>query len=144
MTEPRWAGVRFIQGLLDGPPSTALGLSLEDYELGAGDLSGTPIEELVPDYGILDQINYNYGVHDAYFGYASRGCVRKCSFCGVPKLEGAQREAPPLTNLVEGICETVWCEEGPRAHGQQHHGVISIQGGNRRDTGSGIHRREPN
>ena len=103
LAEPRWAGVRFIRGLLDGAPSTALGLSQEDYELGAEDLSGTPIEELVPDYEILDQIDYKYGVHDAYFGYASRGCVRKCSFCGVPKLEGAQREAPPLTNLVEGI-----------------------------------------
>ena len=42
----------------------------------------------------------------AYFGYASRGCVRKCAFCGVPKLEGAQRDMPPLTNLVEGVNAT--------------------------------------
>ena len=103
LNESRWAGVRFIQGLLDGPPAAALALSARDYEFGADDLTGTPIEELVPDYGILDQINYHYPVHDAYFGYASRGCVRKCSFCGVPKLEGAQREMPPLTNLVEGV-----------------------------------------
>ncbi len=101
--EPRWAGVRFIKGLLDGPPAASLTLSAEDYEFGADDLTGTPIEELVPDYGILDHIDYGYPVHDAYFGYASRGCVRKCSFCGVPKLEGAQREMPPLTNLVEGV-----------------------------------------
>lgn len=103
LNEARWAGVRFIRGLLDGPPATALGLSADDYEFGADDLTGTAIEELVPDYGILDQIGYNYPVHDAYFGYASRGCVRNCSFCGVPKLEGAQREMPPLTNLIEGI-----------------------------------------
>ena len=105
LNEPRWAGVRFIRGLLDGPPAVALALSADDYEFGADDLTGTPIEELVPDYNILDQINYNYPVHDAYFGYASRGCVRKCSFCGVPKLEGAQREMPPLTNLVEKVTE---------------------------------------
>ena len=105
LNEPRWAGVRFVKGLLDGPPAASLSLSAEDYEFGADDLTGSPIEEQVPDYSILGQIDYNYPVHDAYFGYASRGCVRKCSFCGVPKLEGAQREMPPLTNLVEGITE---------------------------------------
>ena len=101
--EPRWAGVRFIKGLLDGPPAKALRLSKDNYDFGADDLGSTPVEELVPDYGILDQINYRYPVHDAYFGYASRGCVRKCAFCGVPKLEGAQREMPPLTSLVNGV-----------------------------------------
>lgn len=101
--EPRWAGVRFIQGLLDGAPAQALELSLDNCDFGADDLTGTPIEELVPDYGILDQTDYTYPVRDAYFGYASRGCVRKCAFCGVPKLEGDQREMPPLTNLVNGI-----------------------------------------
>ncbi len=101
--EPRWAGVRFIKGLLDGPPASSLGLSHENFDFGADDLEGIPIEERVPDYGILDQIEYKYPVRDAYFGYASRGCVRKCSFCGVPKLEGAQREMPPLSQLVDGI-----------------------------------------
>ena len=66
-------------------------------------MDSTPIEELVPDYGILDQINYAYPVHDAYFGYASRGCIRKCAFCGVPKLEGGQREMPPLAKLINGV-----------------------------------------
>ena len=105
LNEPRWAGVRFIKGLLDGPPALALALSADDYEFGADDLIGKPIEELVPDYSILNHIDYSYPVNDAYFGYASRGCVRKCSFCGVPKLEGAQRDMPPLTNLVEGVTE---------------------------------------
>ena len=103
ISEPRWAGVRFIKGLLDGPPAESLVLSEDDHDFGTDDLTGAPIEERVPDYGILDQIEYGYPVHDAYFGYASRGCVRNCSFCGVPKLEGAQREMPPLSNLVEGV-----------------------------------------
>ena len=105
LNESRWAGVRFVKGLLDGPPAASLGLSAEGLEFGADDLTGSPIEELVPDYSILGQVDYSYPVNDAYFGYASRGCVRKCSFCGVPKLEGAQREMPPLTNLVEGVTE---------------------------------------
>ena len=103
--EPRWAGVRFIKGLLDQPPALSLQLSAEDGDSGADDITGTPIEELVPDYSILDHIPYVYPVRDAYFGYASRGCVRKCSFCGVPKLEGPQREMPPITSLIVGIDE---------------------------------------
>ena len=102
-SEPRWAGVRFIKGLLVGAPATALKLSAADCDFGADDLHGSPIEERTPDYGILSDIRYTYPVRDAYFGYASRGCVRKCAFCGVPKLEGPQREMPPLTELVNGI-----------------------------------------
>ena len=101
--EPRWAGVRFIKGLLVGAPATALQLSPTDCDFGADDLYANPIEERTPDYEILSDIRYTYPVRDAYFGYASRGCVRKCKFCGVPKLEGAQREMPPLTELVNGI-----------------------------------------
>ena len=101
--EPRWAGVRFIKGLLDGPPATALQLSAADCDFGADDLDGRPIEETPPNYEILRDTSYTYPVRDAYFGYASRGCVRKCSFCGVPKLEGAQREMPPLSELINGI-----------------------------------------
>ena len=105
VSEPRWAGVRFIKGLLDNPPAVSLRLSAVDYDFGADDLTGTPIEELVPDYSIMEHIEYSYPVRDAYFGYASRGCVRKCSFCGVPKLEGALREMPPLSQLVDGVTE---------------------------------------
>ena len=107
VSEPRWAGVRFITGLLDASPAAALRLSAADGDFGADDLDGTPIEELVPDYSILDQISnsYTYPVNDAYFGYASRGCVRKCAFCGVPKLEGPQREMPPLAQLVRGVSD---------------------------------------
>ncbi len=105
VSEPRWSGVRFVKGLLDGPPATALMLSEDNCDFGADDVSSLPIERNVPDYGILDHIEYKYPVHDAYFGYASRGCVRKCSFCGVPALEGGLREMPPLSNLVHGIAQ---------------------------------------
>ena len=103
--EPRWAGVRFIKGLLDQSAALSLQLSAEDGDFGADDIAGPAIEELVPDYGILEHVPYVYPVRDAYFGYASRGCVRKCSFCGVPKLEGGQREMPPITSLVRGVDE---------------------------------------
>ncbi len=103
LEESRWRGVRFIKGLLDKPPAAALHLDEYDGDFYANDRDAVPIEDLTPDYDILDQIEYKYPVRDAYFAYASRGCIRKCHFCGVPKLEGALREGAPLTALIEQI-----------------------------------------
>lgn len=107
LAETKWRGVRVIKGLLGEAPAIALQLDDFSEELYSDDRNGTPIEDLIPDYSILDQIKdqYVYPVHDAYFAYASRGCVRKCHFCGVPKLEGAQRDAQSITELVRGIEE---------------------------------------
>jgi hypothetical protein len=103
LVEPRWRGVRFIQGLLDKAPALSLQLDEFSGDFYADDVTGTPIEDLTPDYSILDQIEYRYPVSDAYFAYASRGCIRKCHFCGVPKLEGPQRDASSLTQLVKSV-----------------------------------------
>jgi len=102
-SRPAWQGIRFIQGLLTGSPSKALQLDEYSEELYSDDHHGPAIEDLIPDYGILDQIEYKYPVRDAYFAYASRGCIRKCTFCGVPKLEGDQRDAESITAVVRNI-----------------------------------------
>ena len=101
--EPRWQGIRFIKGLLSSAP--AISLQLDDFaeELYADDINGKPIEDLVPDYSIIDQVNYKYAVWDAYFAYTTRGCIRKCHFCGVPSLEGQQRDTESLTSVVCAI-----------------------------------------
>lgn len=101
--EARWRGVRFITGLLDKAPAISLQLDEFEEELYAEDIDGAPIETLVPDYSILDQIGYQYPVRDAYFLYASRGCIRTCGFCGVPKLEGGLRETPSISAIVREI-----------------------------------------
>lgn len=101
--ERRWRGIRFIKGLLSQAPAVALQLDEYSDELYSDDQHGRPIEDLIPDYGILDQISYRYPVSDAYFAYTSRGCIRKCSFCGVPKLEGTQRDTESLSDVVRGI-----------------------------------------
>lgn len=103
--EPRWSGIRFIKGLLTEAPAVSLELDEFAEELYSDDRSGTPIEDLVPDYSILDQIDYRYPVRDAYFAYASRGCIRKCHFCGVPKLEGMQRDVTSLGAVIKAIAE---------------------------------------
>jgi len=102
-SNPRWRGVRFIKGLLNQPPAISLQLDSFSDELYADDMAGMPIEDHIPDYSILEQIDYKYPVIDAYFSYASRGCVRKCKFCGVPKLEGAQRDTESLSEIINGI-----------------------------------------
>jgi hypothetical protein len=103
LAETKWRGIRFIKGLLKEAPAISLQLDPLSEELYSDDLGGTPIEDRVPDYSILDQVDYTYPVHDAYFTYASRGCVRKCSFCGVPKLEGEQRDTESIADVVQGI-----------------------------------------
>ncbi|HOM35352.1 MAG TPA: hypothetical protein PKZ11_09570, partial [Clostridia bacterium] len=45
------------------------------------------IDELPLDYSILYEIDYIYPANDAYLAYTTRGCVNKCKFCAVPKLE---------------------------------------------------------
>ncbi len=99
----KWRGIRFITGLLSDSPAKSLQLSKRDFY--QEDTKGTPIEDLIPDYSILEQVDYVYPVRDAYFTYASRGCVRSCRFCGVPKLEGAQRDTPSISGIVEGIAK---------------------------------------
>ncbi len=101
--ERNWEGIRFITGLLSKSPAKSLQLGRGDFY--SRDTKSTPIEDLVPDYSILDQVDYDYPVRDAYFAYASRGCVRTCRFCGVPKLEGAQRDMPSISGVVDGIAK---------------------------------------
>ena len=45
------------------------------------------IDSLPQDYSILEEADYKYPSHDAYFAYTTRGCIRHCPFCAVPILE---------------------------------------------------------
>src|SRR6202022_2079875 len=60
--ENRWRGIRFIKGLLNKPPAISLQLNDFEEELYSDDSTSTPIEDLIPDYSILDQITYKYPV----------------------------------------------------------------------------------
>lgn len=53
-------------------------------KLGFGE---KPIADLIPDYDIIQTIDYNYQPESAYFTRVSMGCIRKCKFCAVPILE---------------------------------------------------------
>ena len=86
--EARWRGIRFIKGLLSEAPAKSLQLDDFSDELYAEDDCGTPIEDLIPDYSILEQIDYKYPVSDAYFTYASRGCITEMQFLWCAKARG--------------------------------------------------------
>lgn len=83
-------GIKPIKGLLNCP-----GVLDEHNEI--------IIDELPLDYSILNEIDYKYPENNAYYGYMTRGCVRKCSFCAVWKIEP---KFNPYISLKEKIEET--------------------------------------
>ncbi len=63
------------------------------------------VDSMIPDYSILDEINYKYPTSNAYFAYMTRGCVRKCPFCAVPKIEPFFVEYIPLKKQIQMVSE---------------------------------------
>lgn len=61
------------------------------------------IDVLPLDYDILDDIEYSYGVENNFFSYATRGCPRKCKFCGVKILEP---KFEYTNNIIEQVSYT--------------------------------------
>lgn len=90
-------GIKTTKGLLDKP--------------GTFDKDDTTIIDNLPlDYSILEEIDYKYPDNNAYFAYTTRGCVRKCKFCVVPKLE-------PIFDCCKNITTNIKLAEsrfGPR------------------------------
>lgn len=63
------------------------------------------IDTLPLDYSILEEIDYEYPAHDGYLAYMTRGCVNKCAFCAVPKLEPEYKEYLPIAEQVRWASE---------------------------------------
>lgn len=81
-------GIHPFEGLLDKPGSIDPGDPLI-------------IDRLPLDYSILDEIDYVYPAHNAYFAYMTRGCVNKCKFCAVPRLEPEYCDYISLKEQIE-------------------------------------------
>lgn len=45
------------------------------------------IDQITPDYSILEDTKYKYPFHNAYFLSATKGCGNNCGFCAVQTLE---------------------------------------------------------
>lgn len=61
------------------------------------------IDELPLDYSILEEIEYKYPENNAYYGYTTRGCVRKCEFCAVPIIEPKFVKKVELSSKIDGV-----------------------------------------
>ena len=81
---------RVVTGLLDQKGK----LGYEDDDL---------IEGMLPDYSILEETDYKYPTSNAYFAYATRGCVRRCSFCAVPTIEPEFKHFLSLAEQIEPV-----------------------------------------
>lgn len=71
----------------------------------AGDLDDNDmiIDSLPLDYTILEEIDYKYEMSNAYYGSLTKGCIRHCAFCAVPKLEPVYVEHIPLKERIEAV-----------------------------------------
>lgn len=88
----RETGFATVQGLLN--------------ERGKLCISGDQkIDSMTPDYSILDEISYKYPANDAYYAYMTRGCIRKCKFCAVPKIEPSYVGYIPLKKQIKMIAD---------------------------------------
>ena len=64
------------------------------------------VDQMIPDYELFENSIHNYTfVEDTYFGYSTRGCVHKCDFCGVHRIEPKFIEYKGLKPYVNSISE---------------------------------------
>ncbi len=77
---------------------------------------GSPaIADNVPDYGLLKKVDYDYYPRDAYFVRITKGCIRTCQFCAVPRLEKEFGLMSPLRKQIS---------EATKQHGERQHLVV--------------------
>ncbi len=89
-------GATVVRGLLDKP-----GMLGEDKVI---------IDSLPPDYSIIypetnPHLDYNYPTNDSYIAYTTRGCIRKCHFCAVHKIEPDYKAYFSLKDQIKHIKE---------------------------------------
>lgn len=84
--------IEIIQGLLDKP-------NIFDKN------NNVIIDTLPPDYSIIEEIDYKYPTKNAYFGYATRGCIRHCEFCAVHTLEPNYKNYVDIRNQLKQVEE---------------------------------------
>lgn len=78
-----------------------------------GDNNEIIVDDLIPDYDLFNGTSQQYSlIPDSYFGYITRGCINKCEFCGVPKLEPEYVDYRDIKPYVRMIAD----KYGEKAH----------------------------
>lgn len=88
---------RRVEGIAAGFPNS-------DVRIGG---SGWDLSLRLPTDVDTQQNDYElYGI-DYGVGYSSRGCIRHCAFCPVPRAEGHVREDQPIASLLNPLSNKV-------------------------------------
>jgi hypothetical protein len=82
-----------------------IGLLSEPHTYDKDKKGDVIIDELPLDYSILDEIDYRYPTENAYFGYMTRGCVNRCPFCSVHKIEPTYCNYISIKSKIEKVDE---------------------------------------
>jgi hypothetical protein len=67
------------------------GTGYRDYDTVLPDF----VDQQLPDLSLFPQYDYSYG-------FLSRGCIRRCSFCVVPRKEGQLRRYDDIQRVAQG------------------------------------------
>lgn len=63
--------------------------------------TGFDLSRTLPDIVEYHELDYSlYPENDTSYGFISRGCIRNCKFCKVPKKEGGIRQVDTIDNIV--------------------------------------------
>lgn len=61
------------------------------------------VDNMPLDYTILEEIDFKYAMSNAFYGSLTKGCIRACPFCAVPKLEPTYEQYIPLKERVDAV-----------------------------------------
>lgn len=81
---------KVVEGLLD-----------QNGKLGYDDEA--MIDSILPDYSILKEVDHQYATANAYIGYMTRGCSRKCQFCAVHQVEPLFKHYQSMAHHIEEV-----------------------------------------
>lgn len=101
---PVWESVRFYRALFPRAKISLGGIYASltpEHAQGAGAdeiVTGlvSEAEDLLPDYDLVPEWHHKRA---ASILFSHRGCIRSCSFCAVPKLEGKPFQVRPSTRI---------------------------------------------
>lgn len=96
-----WIGVSHFKAIISKECKMRLLDKEGDLDEGNTDI----IDELPLDYSILEEIDYEYPAHNAYFGYMTRGCPRNCAFCAVKTLEPQYKNYIGIKHQIKYVDE---------------------------------------
>jgi len=115
-------GVAYISVVFTWQLPKVYSLSTWYKQQGYDVLVGGPAVNLMPDYLPSDiRRGEHWSVlarHNRYATFTSRGCIRRCSFCAVPKIEG------DLVELDDWEPKPIVCDNNILACSSQHFGFV--------------------